>query len=109
MMAEKNITFQDHRAVELIMSSPSPKTRKRIGRGVHNFDPGVGDREKQNVVLSGTYATFTQNPAMTNHLFSSDNKLLAESSPLDSVWGIGLRAADPKANNPCRGRGKLAR
>ena len=40
-MAEKTTRFQDHRAVELIMLSPSPSTRKRIDRGVRNFDSGV--------------------------------------------------------------------
>ena len=69
MMAEKTRLFQDHRAVELIMSSPSPSTRKRIGRGVRNFDSGAGDREKQTVVLSGTYAKFTQNPAINKSPF----------------------------------------
>ena len=63
MMAEKARHFKDHRAVELIMSSPSTSTRKLIGRGVRNFDSGVGDREKKNAVLSGTNAKFTQNPA----------------------------------------------
>ena len=63
MMAEKTNFLQDHRAVGLIMSSPSPSTPKRIGRGVRNFASGVGDREKQIAVLSGTYAKFTQNPA----------------------------------------------
>ena len=38
------------------MSSPSPSTRKGIGRGVRNFDPGAGGREKQNAVLFDTYA-----------------------------------------------------
>ena len=69
MMAEKTKLFQDHRAVGLIMSSPSPSKRKRIGRGVRNFDSGVGDREKQNAVLSGTYAKFTQNPAINKSPF----------------------------------------
>ena len=64
MMAEKTKFFQDHRAVGLIMSSPRPSTRKRLGRGVRNFDSAVGDREKQNAVLSGTYGKFTQNPAI---------------------------------------------
>ena len=105
-MAEKSRLFQDHRAVGLIMSSPSPTTRERIGRGVRNFDSGVEDREKQNAVLSGTYGKFTQTPAIKNHILSSDNKLLAESSPLDPVWGIGLRADGPRAENPCQGRRK---
>ena len=88
------------------MSSTDPSKHKRIGRGVRNFDSSVGDREKQNAVLSGIYVKFTQNPAMKNHLYSSDNKLLDETSPLDPVWGIGFRADDPRANNPCQWRGK---
>ena len=67
-MAEKARLFNGHRAVELIMSSPDPSTRKRICPGVRNFDSAVWDREKQNAVLSGTYAKFKQNPAMKHHL-----------------------------------------
>ena len=64
MMAEKTKVLQDHRAVGLIMSSPRPSIRKRIGRGVRNLDSTVGDREKQNAVSPGTYAKFTQDPAI---------------------------------------------
>ena len=105
-MAEKASLFQDYRAVELIMSSPDPSTHKRIGRGVRNFDSVVGDREKHNAVLSGTYVKFTLNPAIKNHLLSSDNKLLADASPLGPVWGIGFRVDDLTANNPCQWQGK---
>ena len=60
MMAEKARLFKDHRAVELIMSSSDPSTHKRVGRGVRNFDTVVWDKEKNYVVLSGTYAKFTR-------------------------------------------------
>ena len=69
MMAEQTRLFQDHRAVGLIMSSPIPRTSKRIRRGVRDFDSVVGDREKQNAVLFGTYAKFTQNPAIKQSPF----------------------------------------
>ena len=88
------------------MSSPDPSTYKRIGRSVRNFDSTVWDREKQNAVLSGNYAKFTQNPAMKHHLLSTGNKRLAEASPLDPVWGIGLRADDPRAKDPRQWMGK---
>ena len=93
--------FKDHRAVELIMSSPHLSTRKRIGRGVPNFDYAVWDRDKQNTVLASNYAEFmhakfTQNPAMKHHPLSTGNKRLAEASPLGPDWGIGLRAGDPR-------------
>ena len=84
------------------MSSPDPSTHKRVGRGVRNFDSAVEDREKQNAAIPGTYAKFTQNPAMKNHVLSSDNKVLAEASPLYPVWGIGLRADDLRTNSPCQ-------
>ena len=74
MMAEKARFFEDHRAVELIMSSPDPSTHKRIGGGVRKFDSAAWDREKKNAVLSGNYAKFTQNPAMEHHLLSTGNK-----------------------------------
>ena len=100
MMVEKARRFKNHRAVKLIMSSFDPSTHKRVGRGVPNFDTAAWDREKQNAVLSGNYAKFTQNPATKLHLLSTGNKLLAEASPLDPVWGIGLRADDPRAKDP---------
>ena len=69
MMAEKTRLFQDHRAVELIMTSPSPSTRKHIRRGVRSLDSGVGDLDEQNAVLSGTYTRFKYNPAIKNKSF----------------------------------------
>ena len=88
------------------MSLPDPSTHKHIGQGVCNFDSAVWDREKRNIVLSGTYTKFTRNPAMKNNRMSSGNKRLAQASPLDPVWGIGLRVGDPSANKPCQWREK---
>ena len=99
-MAENTRRFNSHRVVELITSSPGPSTHKRVGRGVRNFDSAVWDSEKQSAVLSGTYVKFTQNPGMKLHLSSTGNKGLAEASPLNPVWGIGLRADDPRAKDP---------
>ena len=63
MIAAKARLHNDHRAVELFMSSPNPSAHKRIGRGVRNLDSAAWDREKQNAVLSGNYAKFTQTPS----------------------------------------------
>ena len=43
---------------------------------------------------------------MTNHLLSTGNKGLAEASPLDTVWSIGLRADNPHAKDLHKWRGK---
>ena len=57
-------------------------------------------------MLSGTYAKFTQSPAMKLHLLSTGNKHLAEASLLGPVWGVDLRADDPRAKDPHKWRGK---
>ena len=105
MMAEKARRFEDHHAVELIMSSSDPTTHKR-GQGVRSFDTAVWDREKINGVLSGNYAKFMQNPAMKLHPLSTGNERLAEANPQDPVWGISLRVDDPRAKDPPKRRAK---
>ena len=90
------------------MSSSDPSTHKGVGRGVRNFDT-IWVREKQNAVSSGNYAKFRQNQAMKLHLLSTGNKRLANANPLDPVWGIGLRADDPRAKDPHKWRGKYLR
>ena len=106
MRAEKARLFQDRRAEELNMSSPDPTAHKRIGRGVSNFDNAVWDRVREDSVLAGNLAKFSQNPTVKYHLLSTGSKSLAEASPFDPVWGIGLRADDPEARDPRLWRGK---
>ena len=43
---------------------------------------------------------------MKQNILSTGNKRLAEASPLDPVWGIGLRADDPRAKDPRQWKGK---
>ena len=88
------------------MSASDPSKHKRVGRGVRKFDTAAWDREKQHAVLSGNNDNCTPAPAMKRHRLSTDNTVLAEASPLDPVWGIGLRANDPRAKDPHKRRGK---
>ena len=43
---------------------------------------------------------------MIQHLLSTGPKRLAEASPFDPAWGIGLPADDPEARTPSGGQGK---
>ena len=88
------------------MPSPDASTHNRVVQGVRNFDSADWHREKHSAVLSGIYANYTQNPAMKSHLLVAGNKILLKASPLDPVWGIDIRADDPRANDPCQWRGK---
>lgn len=105
-MTEKASLFQVHRAVELNKSSPDICMHKHIGRGVRNIDSVIWDRERQNAVFASLFAKFTQNPAMKQQLLIAGTKRLAEASPLDTVWEIGLRADGPEPSDPRRCLGK---
>ena len=63
------------------------------------------ERSKMPCYLATT-PKFTQNPAMKHRRLSSGNKRLAKASPVGSVWGIGLRADDPRAKDPRQWRGE---
>ena len=107
MMAEKARRFIEHRAEELIMSSPDPSTQNHIGRGVRNFDSAVWDREKQNAAISGTYAKFTKNPATKNRPFSAGNKRLADASHLDPCGALVSGWLIPGPTTHGSGEGKI--
>jgi len=43
---------------------------------------------------------FSQNRKLGDILLSTGDALLAEASPSDTRWGIGLGASDPRARDP---------
>ena len=87
------------------MSSPDPSAHKRIGRGVRNFDNAVWDRVCEDAFLAGNLPNSHRPPTMKQHLLSTGNKRLAEASPFDPVWGIGLQTT-PRLVIPAGGQGK---
>ncbi|MFM0326659.1 NADAR family protein [Caballeronia glebae] len=52
------------------------------------------------LVIEGNVKKFEQNPPLRDFLLSTGDRVLVEASPVDSVWGIGLAADDPRAGNP---------
>ena len=63
------------------------------------------ERERENIVLAGPYAKFAQTPVMQPHLLDTGNRLLAEASPYNLVWGIRYRADHVFARQPRLWRG----
>ena len=98
--AAKARMFGDKDTLRQIMRYPNPATHKHLGRKVRGFDQKVWERERENVVLTGNYFKFLQNPRMLRHLLGTKSKTLAEASPTDAIWGIGLRADKAAAVRP---------
>lgn len=105
MMASKARIFQDAEAEERILNAASPAEAKQLGRAVQGFDETTWSRRREAAVFIGNLAKFYQNPALGDFLAATGTRVLAEASPYDRIWGIGLRANDPRAANPRTWRG----
>ncbi|MFF8915785.1 NADAR family protein [Streptomyces sp. NPDC015032] len=105
MMAAKARLFGDTEAETRAVSAKSPAQAKKVGRLVHGFDEAVWERERYALVVAGSVHKFRHHPQLREFLLNTENRVLVEASPMDRVWGIGLAADDPRAENPATWRG----
>ena len=100
VMASKARLFGDDTALSAILVSDDPREQKRLGRHVRHFDPALWQSACENIVFHGNLAKVSQNEEMHFALIQTGDRRLAEASPHDNLWGIGLNACDPRASSP---------
>jgi ribA/ribD-fused uncharacterized protein len=100
MMAEKARLFSDEDAARRVVAALNPGEAKRIGREVKGFDEQVWRLHRFGIVVRANLLKFGQNPDLREFLISTGSRVLVEASPVDRIWGIGLAADDPAAENP---------
>ena len=100
MMARKAKLFHDSVRYEAILRSTKPWECKALGRLVTPFDPEAWDKVKYEVVKTANRAKYEQNPDLKAKLLDTGDALIAEASPEDSIWGIGLDAAAAAETDP---------
>jgi len=105
MMHQKAVLFKDSIMAENILKETKPHKMKQFGRQVQNFDDTTWIEKCQDIVEEGNYAKFTQNEVLKNYLLATGNTTIAEASPFDKRWGIGLKAKDKRAQNPKEWKG----
>ncbi|WP_328942292.1 NADAR family protein [Streptomyces sp. NBC_00250] len=105
MMAAKARLFEDAEAERAALTAGTPAEAKKAGRLVRGFDDTVWARERFGIVVEGSVHKFSSDEALRAYLLGTRGRVLVEASPLDRVWGIGLAADDPRAQDPARWRG----
>jgi ribA/ribD-fused uncharacterized protein len=106
MMYGKAVLFGDAETADEILAADHPKAQKALGRKVKNFNDETWKREREKIVKAGNHAKFTQNDELREKLFATKGTTLVEASPHDRIWGIGLAASNPDANDPTKWRGR---
>jgi ribA/ribD-fused uncharacterized protein len=72
-----------------IMTETDPKTIKKYGRMVRNYDENKWNKSRYDVMLDGLKLKFKQNNDILIKLKSTHPKKLYEASKYDNIWGIG--------------------
>lgn len=106
MMANKAKLFGDTQAQRKIMAEKDPKVVKELGRSIKGFKSDLWDKYAQNIVRRGNFLKFNQNPELKEFLVSTGDDILAESSPFDTIWGIGMGDRDKKHKDPINWKGQ---
>ena len=100
MMAEKARLFGDEEVRRQILATDSPREHRKLGRKVRSFSEKRWQQHRSEIVYRGNMAKFSQNPSLKAQLLQTGSRTLVEASPLDRIWGIGLRGTDPRASQP---------
>lgn len=100
MMAQKALLFDDQATFDKIILAKTPAEAKKLGRAVQNFEQAKWEEKRFELVTAGNVYKFGQDPDLKTFLLNTQDRVLVEASPLDPIWGIGLAAGDPKAQNP---------
>ena len=93
-MASKARMFADDSTLSAILATDDPREHKRLGRQVRHFDHDSCLHERENIALRGNMTNFSQNEDLRLTLLHTGQRRLAEASPYDNLWGIGLKASD---------------
>jgi ribA/ribD-fused uncharacterized protein len=105
MMWRKAMLFGDAEIAAQILTASHPHKAKSLGRQVRGFDQAVWESHRYAIVADGNVAKFGQHEDLRAFLLGTGDRVLVEASPLDRVWGIGLAAGDPRADDPAQWRG----
>lgn len=105
MMLKKAELFGDTEVADKIMAAKSPRECKDLGREVKGYTDAIWFAHREQIVLDGCRAKFTQNPHIQQALLDTGDTILVEASPYDRIWGVGLAADDPRILDPSKWRG----
>ena len=105
MMASKARLFDDAATLEKILNAGNPGAVKAYGREIAGFNEQTWELHRFDVVCQANLLKFSQHRALGEFLLRTGSQVLVEASPTDRIWGIGLSASDPQADNPNCWRG----
>lgn len=100
IMAQKALLFNDLETYTKIMSTSDPKKQKKLGRSVAPFDLEVWLKYYKGILFKCCLNKFMQHKDMGMKLLETGCAPIAEASPLDATYGIGIDEHHADAKDP---------
>ena len=107
IMYKKALLMGDNEIADKIIETSLPSVAKRLGRQVKPFDNELWNKHKFNIGLQAITLKFNQNDEIRRLLLATENRVIAEASPSDKIWGIGLSRRDAEKGVKWRGKNML--
>jgi len=98
-MAQKALLFDDMGSFEKIVNCATPAEAKKLGRGIAGFDERLWIEKRFEIVKAGNIHKFNQHKPLAECLLSTGDHVIAEASPTDNIWGIGMAESHSMAGN----------
>lgn len=99
-------TFEDEDTAEEILKCQTPREAKALGRKVQNYDDRTWNSLRDKYMYITVLAKFMQCREFKEVIMNNSDKIFAEASPYDSIWGIKLSEDDPRALDPSQWKGE---
>jgi ribA/ribD-fused uncharacterized protein len=90
LMYHKSLLMGDKIIADAILNAVTPKRVKDLGRMVSNWDEEKWVANREKIMYRGLLAKCNAHPRIKKCLLDTGARLLAEGSPYDRIWGVGI-------------------
>lgn len=105
LMWEKALHIGDTETAEKILNSKHPRVAKELGRTAKGYAQHLWEPYRLQVMTDILIAKANTNKKVFNELQKTLGLIIAEASPKDKIWGIGLAPEDARALNQANWNG----
>jgi hypothetical protein len=106
MIYHKAILMGDEMSAARILGMRIPSEVKRVGRHIIPFDEKKWHEHREAIVIRGLRLKRDQHESIREKLIQTRDAILAEASPYDAIWGIGIFNTHEHAFDPSRWPGQ---
>ena len=106
IMLTKAALMGDRKTFDKIAAARDPFACKALGRKVSPFKSELWDLHLEEVAFEAVRQKFEQCPKLREVLLETGDKVLAEATRNDQIWGIGIDRGDVRVQNPERWLGR---